>query len=73
MENHKSQRFYWMTVKQDLFGNWCIHKIYGGLHNNHHHSILTPCVDKNEAYKLLAKFEQIRLKRGYIHHKSFNP
>lgn len=73
MVNIKSQRFYWMAAKQDLFNTWCVHKIYGGISNNHHRSVLVPCLDKNEAYTLLTKFEQIRLKHGYTYSGLNNP
>jgi hypothetical protein len=73
MVNLQSQRFYWMTAKQDLFNTWCVHKIFGGLQNNHRQTILIPCESEFSAYTLLNECERTRLKRGYKYSELNNP
>lgn len=73
MVNPQSQRFYWMTAKQDLFNTWCVHKIFGGLKNNHRQTILIPCENESSAFSLLNECERTRLKRGYRYFELNNP
>lgn len=62
------QRSYWLMLKQDLFGTWCVCKIYGGLTNKHCREIWTAFNSQTEASKALTEIEYKRRQRGYIYH-----
>lgn len=67
MTNSKTRRFYWLNLQQDLFGTWCVHKVYGGLTNKHRRDILIPCSSQTEASKTLTDVEYAKRQRGYIY------
>lgn len=62
MVNPKTKRFYWLLLQQDLFGIWCVRKIYGGLTNKHCQEIWDPFNSQQEA-----TLEYKRRQRGYIY------
>lgn len=67
MVNPSKKRYYYIMLYKDIFDVWCIQKSYGGLSNNHAHSIVIACDSFAMANDLLAQTEQIRLKHGYIY------
>lgn len=67
MINRKEQRFYWLFLQQDLLGNWCVHKISGGLHNNHRREQWFSYEDKLSAAKALTELEYQHRQHGYIY------
>lgn len=67
MTNPKTLRFYWLNIQQDLFGTWCVHKIYGGLNNHRGREIWIPFENKSEASKALTDTEYLKRQRGYIY------
>ena len=67
MINPVKQRFYWLLLQQDIFGTWCVHKVYGGLTNRHCRESWVPFPTKEEAQKALTEVEYIRRQRGYIY------
>lgn len=73
MINPKSQRFYWLDLQQDLFKDWCIRKIYGGLKNNYKHEVWIPFANKQMASKQLTELEYAKRQKGYIYADIQNP
>lgn len=73
MEHPNKNRFYWLIMEQDLFGTWCVKRIFGGLSNKYSREIITPCQSHIEAAKLLTEIEYIRRQRGYIYGDIKNP
>lgn len=73
MINHKKQRFYWLSIQEDLFGQWCVVKVYGGLRNNHSHEIWEICESQLLASQRMFDIENIRLKRGYVYANTNTP
>jgi hypothetical protein len=67
MINPKNQRFYWLMLQQDLFGIWCICKIYGGLRNNHRRELWIPYETEHEASYALSEIEYFKRQRGYVY------
>jgi predicted DNA-binding WGR domain protein len=67
MINKHKQRFYWLSLIQDLFGTWCVYKVYGGLANKHSRCQLVVYPDRMAASKAMMEIEVIRRKRGYTY------
>jgi len=67
MTNPKTLRFYWLNIQQDLFGTWCMHKIYGGLTNHRGREVWLPFETKSAASKALTDAEYLKRQRGYIY------
>jgi predicted DNA-binding WGR domain protein len=67
MINPKTNRFYWLMIQQDLFGTWCLCKVYGGLNNNHRRELWIPCNNELQANQLMTELEYRRRQRGYIY------
>lgn len=67
MTNSKTLRFYWLNLQQDLFDNWCVHKIYGGLTNHRGREIWIPYTTKAEASLALTDAEYSKRQRGYVY------
>lgn len=73
MINHKKQRFYWLSIQEDLFGQWCVVKVYGGLHNNHSREVWESCESQLLASQRMFDIERIRLIRGYVYANTNTP
>lgn len=71
MINPNKNRFYWIMLQQDLFGIWCIIKVYGGLHNNHRRKQVTAYQNEELASQALAEIEATRLARGYEYNSDY--
>ena len=67
MANPKTLRFYWLNLQQDLFGTWCVHKIYGGLTNHRKREVWIPFKSQADASKALADAEYLKRQRGYVY------
>lgn len=67
MVNQQKQRFYWLSLVQDLFGTWCVHKVYGGLNNNHSRSQYISYSDKLAASQAMTEIEIVKRQRGYVY------
>ena len=67
MTNPKTLRFYWLNLQQDLFGTWCVHKIYGGLTNHRGREVGIPSKNQADASKALADVEYLKRQRGYVY------
>lgn len=73
MVNHKKQRFYWLGLTQDLFDNWCVRKVYGGLNNNHCREVWEACDSKISASQRMFDIECTRRNRGYVYADTKTP
>lgn len=73
MVNNQKQRFYWLSIQEDIFGQWCVVKVYGGLNNKHCREIWEPCESKNLASKRMFDIENIRRSRGYAYANTKTP
>lgn len=67
MVNRKTNRFYWLNITQDLFDNWCLHKVYGGLHNHKIHNQYVFYDDKISASQAMFDIEVLRRRHGYVY------
>ena len=72
MTNPIKKRFYWIFLQQDLFGTWCLRKIYGGLANNRRREVWTPYPNELDASKALMETEYSKRQRGYIYDDNNN-
>ncbi|TXI98992.1 MAG: WGR domain-containing protein [Neisseriales bacterium] len=66
-------RFYWLSINQDLFGNWCVVKVYGGIGKKSARHIWEPCESKTIASQRMFDIECLRRKRGYIYANTNTP
>ena len=67
MIHHEKQRFYWLSLNQDLFGTWCVIKIYGGVGKKGAHEVWELCESRTLASQRMFDIECIRRKRGYVY------
>jgi predicted DNA-binding WGR domain protein len=67
MVNHNTQRFYWLGLNQDLFGNWCVVKVYGGIGKKATREIWEPCDSEVSASQRMFDIENMRRSRGYVY------
>lgn len=73
MVNPQKQRFYWLSIQEDIFGQWCVVKVYGGLSNNHCREIWEPCKTRTLASQRMFDIENMRRSRGYIYAHTKTP
>ncbi len=64
-ENPTNQRYYRILFARDLFGEWVITKIWGGVQKAGGGMKNVPCATYDEGIKLIEKVKDTRLKRGY--------
>lgn len=67
MVNKKSGRYYWLSITQDLLGDWCLHKISGGLDKNKTRQQTQYFENKLQASQAMFDCEVTHRKRGYIY------
>lgn len=73
MINPTKQRFYWLNMQKDLFEQWCVVKIYGGIKNRNVKEIWETCDSELEASQRMFDIECIRRNRGYIYADTTHP
>lgn len=64
-ENTETKRYYRLVLSQDLFGEWIVTKIWGGIGTASGRIIHIRCICREEAIKLIDGQFKIRKKRGY--------
>jgi hypothetical protein len=64
-ENPENKRYYRVLFARDLFGEWLITKIWGGLRNAGGGMKNIACASYEDGIKLINKVNESRLKRGY--------
>lgn len=67
MVNHKKNRFYWLETTQDIFGCWCVHKVFGGLFSRKAREQWQTCSSKLEASQAMFDIEVLTRNRGYVY------
>lgn len=70
MEHIKKAKFYWLLIEQDLFGIWCVKKIYGHLPNKTMGSEVIACQSEHDAWLLLCDLEISKRSQGYTYSNS---
>ena len=70
MVNNKTKRYYWLSITQDLLGDWCLHKVSGGLNKNQVREQTLHFENKLQASQAMFDCEVINRKRGYIYEKT---
>jgi hypothetical protein len=63
-ENHERMRYYKVILGPDLFGDWVLTKVWGGLGKADGRIMHIPCSYEN-AKKEIAAITQTRIKHGY--------
>ena len=64
-ENREKQRYYRVILAKDLFGEWIITKIWGGLNKAGGGAKHVPCQTFELGIKLIEKISKTRDQRGY--------
>jgi predicted DNA-binding WGR domain protein len=64
-ENHLTHRYYRVLLTQDLFGQWLLTKIWGGINQATGRITHFPYQSYEEAIKAIDQIAKIRIKRGY--------
>lgn len=64
-ENLEKRRYYRVIFARDLFGDWVITKIWGGLNKSGGGTKHLACANYEEGMKIIEKIMQMRIKRGY--------
>jgi len=65
-ENSHKKRYYCLILAQDLFGDWVITKVWGGINKASGRIVHLPCPSYEIAHSTIEKIARTREKRGYI-------
>lgn len=60
-----AHRYYTLRIQQNLFGQWELLKVWGGLRSRHGRHQVLPVQTCDEALELLKRESRRRLSRGY--------
>ncbi|OUR99214.1 hypothetical protein A9Q81_11610 [Gammaproteobacteria bacterium 42_54_T18] len=72
-ENKGTNRYYEARIEQDLFGNFVVKRVWGGIGKSSGGANATPIHDKKEATAVVTSISERRKKRGYEQVSSQNP
>jgi predicted DNA-binding WGR domain protein len=64
-ENRQKGRYYRLIVSQDLFGDWVVTRVWGGIGKANSRIIHVPCPSYDDAVNLFRKISKTRKQRGY--------
>lgn len=64
-EHPLKQRYYRVILAQDLFGDWVVTRIWGGIGNATGRITHIPCPTYDDALLLIQKIAKLRKRRGY--------
>jgi predicted DNA-binding WGR domain protein len=64
-ENRREGRYYLAWAGQDLFGQWCVTRVWGGIGTERGRLTVEPRPGQAECLAELASIERRRAKRGY--------
>ena len=67
MQNPIKQRYYLLLIEQDLFGTWCLKKVFGSLVSRRGRIIIQTFANKKDAWQELTEIEYVKRQRGYIY------
>ncbi|MBV9576473.1 MAG: WGR domain-containing protein [Gammaproteobacteria bacterium] len=65
-ENHQTQRYYRLILSQDLFGDWVVTRVWGGIGQASGRIIHVSCASYEHAVALINKVAKTRQQRGYL-------
>jgi len=65
-ENRDKQRYYRLIISQDLFGDWVVTRVWGGIGKATGRIFHSSCSSYDEAVKLFESLLKTRIKRGYL-------
>lgn len=65
-EHSQKQRYYQVILAKDLFGEWMVTRIWGGISKATGRITHLSCPSYEEGIKLVDKIAKTRLARGYI-------
>jgi hypothetical protein len=64
-EHNQKQRYYRVMLSRDLFGDWVVTRVWGGINKATGRITHLRCFTFDEGIKLIEKITKIRLARGY--------
>lgn len=64
-EHMGKQRYYQVLLAQDLFNEWVVTRVWGGINQATGRIIRLPCT-YNEGIALVDKISKTRISRGYV-------
>jgi hypothetical protein len=64
-EHHQKQRYYRVILSQDLFSEWIVTRVWGGIDKATGRVTHLHCVSYEEGIQMIAKIAKTRLARGY--------
>lgn len=64
-ENGQTNRYYRILLTQDMFNDWVLTKVWGGINQATGRIVHSPCETLQEAITLIQYITRMRLKRGY--------
>jgi len=65
-EHPEKQRYYKIVLAQDLFGEWVVTRVWGGIGKATGRITHYPCGTQADGLKLIEKISKTRLARGYV-------
>jgi hypothetical protein len=64
-EHRQKQRYYRVILSQDLFGDWVVTRVWGGIGKATGRITHAPCASYEEAMILIQGISKTRKRRGY--------
>ena len=65
-ENLEKKRYYTISFSRDLFGDWVITRVWGGIGKATGRITHLPCASYEDGLKQIEKIARIRVNRGYV-------
>jgi hypothetical protein len=65
-ENHHTTRYYRILLSKDMFDDWVLTKVWGGINKATGRVVHLPCETLETAMLRVQQLVKIRLKRGYL-------
>lgn len=65
-ENQQTQRYYRLLLTRDLFGDWVVTRVWGGIGKATGRISHIPCPSYEAAITLIKKIASTRHQRGYL-------
>lgn len=67
MIHHAKQRFYCLGIQQDIFGEWAVQKVFGGINHVKPRICWEYCKSELEASQRMFDLECLRRQHGYVY------
>ena len=65
-EHREKERYYSILLSPDLFGQWVVTRVWGGINQATGRITHVPCTSYEEGLSMVAKIAKIRLQHGYL-------